>query len=55
MTERATKKVHVMLETDTWTREYYYGCYRKIKEQRKEFDARVYELGLQNLKGVTNE
>jgi len=50
MTERLAKHVKIMLKTDTWTRDYYYRCFKKSGEQRKDFDKRVYEIGLQNLK-----
>jgi len=55
MTERATKNVIIQLKTDTWLRDYYFKCFKKPNEQKEDFDARVYEQGIQSLKikGVT--
>jgi len=50
MTERLVKTVIIQLPTDTWLRDYYYKCYKQNGESRKQFDTRVYALGLQNLK-----
>lgn len=49
MTERVTKNVIVLIKTDTWLRQYYYDCFKKSGEKRKDFDSRVCSLGLQSL------
>jgi hypothetical protein len=49
MTERATKNVIILVKTDTWLRQYYYDCFKKSGEKRKDFDSRIYSLGLQSI------
>ena len=52
MTERLSKTVVILVNTDTWLRTYYFDSFGRVGELRRDFDSRVYALGLKKLKEV---
>ena len=46
------KEKFFMVHFDGWKRDYYFKSFHRPEENRKAFDKRVYELGLQKLKEV---
>ena len=49
MLDKIDKKTFFIVHFDSWKRKYYFDSFHKQGESLKDFDERVYELGLQKL------